>query len=349
MVMPIVTINYNGSKDTIELIDSLHRCGEYFDLIIVDNGSEKRGEIETIVSHIVNRYGFEVENKTFETTYTECIYQAVIDSQKVITIIKGKDNYGFSKGTNIGLSYALEKYPDAEYVTILNNDTIVTPNFLNIVISGMKKNDLGAAMGTILYYGYDKPYIWSIGGNINYIKAQGIHIDKGKEYSNTQAECVLRKFISGCFTVFKREALLEIGLLDEDYFFAGEEYQYSVDLSKIYKLGWIPQSVIYHKSKMEEGNGSSHRIKDLCWQYNAYMVKIVFINKNKDLVFRSIWHIIFKIYLNFVIKRKYYKDVEYGIKKFTYMKNWIYKNINKCEFLREDFEEFQLGLKALDA
>lgn len=345
MLMPIVTINYNGSKDTNELIDSLNNCNELFDLIIIDNNSNKLNEIENILTHIRNRYGVEAKKVLYQTERTDYLYLVNLSSEKIITVIKGKENYGFSKGTNIGLKYALSKYPLTDYLTILNNDTIVTPNFLKIVKDNMNKYDLGAAMGTILYYGYDKPYIWSIGGRIDYIKGQGIHLKKREEFREKSVEYVPRKFISGCFTVFRKEALVNINLLDEDYFFAGEEYQYSVDLSKKYKLGWIPQSVIYHKSKLDEGNGSSHNIKDLCWQYNAYMVKIVFVNKNKGMFFRIAWHILFKIYLNYVLKRKYLKIPEYGKSGFDYIKSWLYKNINKREFLQKDFEDFQAGVR----
>lgn len=347
MTNPIAVINYNGSNDTIAMIDSLVKSGEMFDAIIVDNKSPKGNEIGTILKHLTNKYDVNIEKLEYSTDRIEGGYVAKIEDEKLVTLIQGCDNYGFAIGTNIGLQYALNKYISAQYLTILNNDTEVTPGFLTKVIDGIEKNNLAAAMGTILYYGYDKPYIWSIGGPVDYIKAQGIHVEKESVFDSNLItdDCIERNFISGCFTVFKRAPLIEIGLLDEDYFFAGEEYQYSVDLTKKYKIGWIPSSVIYHKSIMGVGNGSSHKISDLKWQYNAYMVKIVFINKNKNKLFRNAWHLLFWIYVNIKLRKKYLSIPEYGEKYFKLLQHELFRNINKTQFVRKDFDDF---IKLLD-
>lgn len=342
MINPIAVINYNGSSDTIAMIDSLVESGEVFDVVIVDNQSPKEGELDRICDYVEKKYSVKAEHLEYETERTHNGYKITISDGKIVTLIQGLDNYGFAIGTNIGLQYAIDAYPDAEYLTILNNDTEVTNGFLTRIINAIKKNNLAAAMGTILYYGYDKPYIWSIGGPVDYIKAQGVHVGKDTTFNvdEVKDEFVERQFISGCFTVFKREPLIEIGLLDEDYFFAGEEYQYSVDLTKKYKIGWIPGSIIYHKSVMGVGNGSSHKISDLKWQYNAYMVKVVFINKNKGLLFRTMWHCIFKLYISTKLKKKYRSIPEYGEKCYSILKKAVFKNIQSKKFDKADFNDF---------
>lgn len=342
MVNPIAVINFNGSKDTIALIDSIYNSGEAFDLIIVDNQSPNKDELQIILRHIENNYNITASKLDYNNTRTNCGYVLKIDDNRIFTLLQGNDNYGFAIGTNIGLEYALQTYPEAKYLTILNNDTEVTERFISNVILGIEKYNLAAAMGTILYYGYDKPYIWSIGGPVDYLKGQGVHVNKDTviDPSLISTDYVERKFISGCFTVFKREPLIEIGLLDEDYFFAGEEYQYSVDLTKKYKIGWIPSSVIYHKSVMGIGNGSSHKISDLKWQYNAYMVKVVFINKNKNWIYRKLWHISLRIYFATKLKKKYMSIPEYGEKAYRILKEEIFRNINSKRFIKDDFLAF---------
>lgn len=347
MVNPIAVINYNGSSDTIAMIDSLVASGELFDAVIVDNQSPKADELVVIRDYVVDKYGVKAEHLEYETDRTHNGYKITISDGKIVTLIQGLDNYGFAIGTNIGLQYAIEAYPDAEYLTILNNDTEVTSGFLTKIINRIEKNNLAAATGTILYYGYDKPYIWSVGGPVDYMKAQGVHVGKDTVFDADEVkdEFVERQFISGCFTVFKREPLIEIGLLDEDYFFAGEEYQYSVDLTKKYKIGWIPDSVIYHKSVMGVGNGSSHKISDLKWQYNAYMVKIVFINKNKGFLFRTMWHSVFKAYIITKLKKKYLSIPEYGEKCYKLLKNELFRHINAKRFVKKDFLDFSALLE----
>ena len=339
MRIPISVLNYNGSKDTIELIKTLVKSGECFDCIIVDNNSPKVDDLDKIAAFIENEYKTEMLPEGFVSdAISSCVACPVGDNR--FTLIRAKENYGFAKGTNIGIKYGFYKYPDTEYMVILNNDTIVNEGFISKVIAQIKKHDLAAGMGTILYYGYDKPYIWSIGGTISFVSAMGVHLHKGEVYSECNEEVVKRQFISGCFTVFKADVLKEIGLIDEDYFFGGEEYQYSVDISKKYSLGWIPSSLIYHKSKIEEGNGSSHRIEDLCWQYNSYMNKIIFTNKNKGCIYRFFWHIMFYGYINTRIRKKYLRTKEYGRQGFKKLETWLFRNINSKRFARADIEAF---------
>lgn len=350
MIIPIAVINYNGSKDTIAMIVSLVESGESFDVIIVDNKSPKEFELKNIAKEISEKYNKTIQKIYYKSEYTNGGSCISISETQIVTLLQGNDNYGFAIGTNIGLRYALERYPQAIYLAILNNDTIVTPNFLTRVVEGIKENDLAAAMGTILYYGYEKPYIWSIGGPIDYIKGQGIHLYKDSEYhpENFCNVFYKRDFISGCYTVFRRDRLLEINLLDEDYFFAGEEYQYSVDLTKKYTIGWIPKSVIYHKSVKGIGNGSSHTIKDLKWQYNAYMVKIVFMNKNKDNPYLWFWHLLFKCYIALTVKRRY-KRMQYSEAAFRMLKDELFKNINRKSFTLRDFMLFATKIEKLAA
>lgn len=342
MTNPIATINYNGSEDTIALVHSLKKSGESFDLIIVDNQSSRKNEVEKIVSEISKHYGISPSNLSYSNDRADGGYLLNLAADQIVSVIRGRENFGFAKGTNIGLQYAIETYPKAKYLTILNNDTEVTSGFLTKAIDGIKKNNLAAAMGTILYYGYAKPYIWSIGGTIDYIKAQGVHLGKDNEFVSITVKegYVKRQFISGCFTVFRYEPLVEIGLLDEDYFFAGEEYQYSVDLTRKYEIGWIPESIIYHKSIKGIGNGSSHKISDLKWQYNAYMVKIIFINKNRGRLYRFIWHQLLRIYILTKLKKKYLSITEYGEKYYQLLRDELFKNLKKNRFVKTDFEDF---------
>jgi GT2 family glycosyltransferase len=342
MIIPIAAINFNGSKDTTELIDSLMKSEEEFDFIVVDNDSPRKDELEIIGNYICEKYSVKKEVLSYRTERISSCEKYVAADNKIFTLIQAKDNYGFSIGTNIGLQYAIDTYPKAKFLTILNNDTIVTPNFMTTIIKKMISYKLGAAMGTILFYGYDKPYIWSIGGPIDFYKGQGIHLHKEEVFKNPEEEYIQRQFISGCFTIFRRQVLDEIGLLDEDYFFSGEEYQYSYDIWHKFKhkIAWIPDSIIYHKSEMGVGNGSSHNIKTLPWQYNAYITKLVFVNKNKGPVFRSLWHIALLSHLDFVIKPKYVKIPQYGIEGFNIMRKWIVKNLNCTRYLKKDFDEF---------
>ncbi|MBR4769257.1 MAG: glycosyltransferase [Lachnospiraceae bacterium] len=346
MRYPVATINYNGSKDTVQLIRSLSESGESFDLIIVDNRSPKTGEVGVISDYVCDAFHVQPAGISYEAdrVLTGCRFE--LNDRQRVTVIEADSNYGFSGGTNIGLRYAIETYPEAEFLTILNNDTEVTPGFLSEVTDKMDKYDLAAAMGTILYFDAPEPTIWSIGGPISFWKGQGIHERKDTVFvpGSVQDEVVFRRFISGCFTVFRRDPLISIGLLDEDYFFAGEEYQYSYELSRKNRIGWVPKSVIYHKSVLGVGNGSSHDISEMKWKYNAYMVKIVFVNKNRSALFRFLWHIVFRLYVSLKLKKRFIRD-GYQPGQFDYLKRSLFSHIHETRFSKEDFDSFAAGLK----
>ena len=340
-MIPIVTINYNGCKDTIELLDSLIESGESYNLILVDNCSPNKDDTELLLKILSQRFQQRIISDYFDEKVS-CIIQYRINNSSMITFMQSINNFGFSGGTNIGLRYAMTNQKNEKYCCILNNDTIVTPGFITKIVNQMNIKGFAAAMGTILFYGYEQKYVWSTGGYFNWLKGECSHIQKNSIFVKDDRPYVERQFVSGCFTIFKSDKLSEIGLLDEDYFFAGEEYQYSVDLvKKGYKLAWIPESIIYHKSILEQGNGSSHKIADLCWQYNAYMVKIVFINKNKGTAFRLFWHQLFKAHINKTVRKKLISNNICSKEQFRLFKNALFMNIKKKSFTQNDFISFK--------
>jgi hypothetical protein len=348
-MIPIVTINHKGSKDTNELIQSIFESHESVHLIIINTFNIIQNEdLNNIITFARDRFGKDFYDVAVDSNFIDkckSVYESKLTDSFKITLINIKGNYGFSRSTNIGLKYA--DLDDPIYSVILNNDTIVTENFLTEIIDQMKANDkLQAAMGTILYHGYTDNIIWSIGGYINKIKATGIHVKKNRKFEIVNSNLVERKFISGCFTVFKHSSLKKIGYLDERYFFGTEEFQYSVDLSRFGKLGWVPKSIIFHKSKLELGNGSSHDIIDYKWQYNSYINKVVFANKNYKIYMRITWRIIFLLYLYIFLPIKNNRQYDGSLKNnaklhINNLRRELRRNISSTSFYMEDFNEIE--------
>ncbi len=48
-------------------------------------------------------------------------------------LIKNRDNYGFAGGNNVGIKFALSVL-NPSYVLLLNNDTVVDPDFLSELV-----------------------------------------------------------------------------------------------------------------------------------------------------------------------------------------------------------------------
>ena len=90
----VVTLNYNGFDWLKDCLDSIINLNyQNFNILLVDNGS------------IDNSVPFVKEN-----------YSG-------IEILENKFNLGYSEGFNKGINYAIKN--NAEYVLIMNNDTII--------------------------------------------------------------------------------------------------------------------------------------------------------------------------------------------------------------------------------
>jgi len=100
----IITINYNGLKDTVEMIESLAIHETYLhEIIIIDNASTDP-----------------LEHKLLQSKFPD------------IQVIRSEKNIGFAGGNNLGISQA-----KGEYLLFLNNDTIITCPILENLVNAL--------------------------------------------------------------------------------------------------------------------------------------------------------------------------------------------------------------------
>jgi GT2 family glycosyltransferase len=168
-----------------------------------------------------------------------------------IHLIRNDKNYGYAEGANIGMRYALNNFvPD--YILLLNNDSVVAPDFLGQMIKVAESDASIGIVGTKVYY-YDFPNrIQSAGARINMRTGQasliGIkQIDTGQ--SDTQQEA---DYVSGCCLLVKKELIQKAGLFDESYFCYWEETDYCARAREAgYKVIYAPHAKIWHKKPVK--------------------------------------------------------------------------------------------------
>ncbi|WP_338432723.1 glycosyltransferase family 2 protein [Clostridium tyrobutyricum] len=245
MLVYIILINYNGYKDTIECVNSLKQISyKNCKIIIVDNASS-----DNSISML---------------------------KKQGITVIESKRNLGFAGGNNLGIKYALAH--GADYIMLLNNDTIVGEYFLdNMLESFNKDNKIGLVGCKIMYYD-EKNIIWYGGGYIDWFKFLGVH------YSMRQVDvgqCDTEKeidFMTGCCMLIKRQVFEKIGLLSEDYFMYFEDVDFCVKVRNGgYKIWYNPKGVIYHKVGLSSGGEESPFSIEWCTRN-----RILFMNRYKN-------------------------------------------------------------------
>lgn len=222
----IIIINYNNYEDTIECIESLEKISyENFKILIVDNNSSN--DSVNKIKDLFNKY---------ET-------------------IQLKNNLGFAGGNNVGIKKAIEY--DADFILLLNNDTIVEANFLNEMINSFYNNAKNVGIvGPKIYSYYDKQ-ISEAEGNINFFKFTTNNNSYNKNDNKCQPEQEVN-FISGCCMLIKKEVFDKVGLLPEEYFMYYEDTDFCTKaLEREFKILYNPEAVIYHKESSSTGGKDS--------------------------------------------------------------------------------------------
>lgn len=213
----IITLNWNGFKDTSELLESLSKITyTNYKITVVDNNSSP-GEVEKI-----------------ESAYGDKLH-----------VIRCKENLGFSGGNNVGIKYSLEEKVD--YILLLNNDTTVQPDFLEILVDKFEtENQAGIVAPRINYYD-DPKKIWTEGGIISRLRGSGFaYSDKLEAEVDTTDKSV--NFVSGCCMLVKPEVFIKVSLFDENYFLYTEDTDLCLRTIKAgYKIFVVPKSKIFHK------------------------------------------------------------------------------------------------------
>ena len=223
----IILVNYNGYEDTIECVKSLKSVSySNYKIVIVDNASTNNS-----LTYL-------------KSSLKECI------------IIESKENLGFAGGNNLGIDYALNN--GSEYVMLLNNDTLVESNFLELMLRKFKENtDIGLVGCKIMYYP-KKDVIWYGGGYIDWFKFIAVH-HGAKQVDNGQ--CDKEKeidFMTGCCMLIKSEIFEKTGNLSDDYFMYFEDADFCMKVKDTgYKIWYNPKAVIYHKVGLSSGGEES--------------------------------------------------------------------------------------------
>jgi len=308
----VIILNWNGWEDTIECLESLYQITYLdYDVIIVDNGSEN-DSINKIKEYAKGKikikskfFKYNPNNKPIKIIeYTRKEAEgggkekeiANLSSNKKLIIIKNEKNYGFAKGNNVGIKYAL-KTLHADCILLLNNDTVVDKEFLNHCIKSIEKDKVGIVTAKIYYYG--KPQrIWAAGGKINMLlgSCRGIwhnKVDAGTLNGEEEVE-----YAPGTLMLIRRSLFDRIDFLPSCYFGAGEELEFAIKAKRNrYKVICNRNSIIFHKV----GMSSNQSLKYL---YNSYMTRFLFLERNLPRIFFIIWFPFYKTLIKHRIRTR---------------------------------------------
>lgn len=214
----VVIVNWNNFADTAECLESLKKATySNLEVVVVDNGSQGDD-----VSRLRERFG------------------------DYVRLIANDKNLGFAQGCNIGIEAALAG--GADYVALLNNDTVVAPDFLDGLVAVTETDRrIGIAGGKIYCYEFPS-LIWFAGGVIDYWTARTPIRGSGQVDRGQFDEIAEVDWICGCFMLISRDLLQTVGLLDKRFFFGWEDVDFCVrSARKGFKIVFVPDCRIWHK------------------------------------------------------------------------------------------------------
>ncbi len=163
-------------------------------------------------------------------------------------MIKNRNNYGFAGGNNVGIKFALSVL-SPDYVLLLNNDTIVHPEFLGELVKVAQSDESIGIVGPKIYY-YDyygkNDIIWFSGGSIHrwsmwVYSSNKTGIQDFKE--DPLPEDV--EWVSGAALMMNTKHFKR---LNPNYFFGNEDVELGMDAQrKGLRVVYVPKSKVWHK------------------------------------------------------------------------------------------------------
>jgi len=170
-------------------------------------------------------------------------------------IIKNKINTGFAAANN--QAYELAKNLAVDYLVLLNDDTIVTPDWLKELLETAESApDIGAVQAKLMLYP-EKELINSYGNALTFLSFAYCNQYRQPDKPNQPAFAV--PYPSGAAVALKMPALERTGLFDDKFFMYHEDVDLGWRLRLAgYQILLQPQAVVYHKYSFTKADYKYH-------------------------------------------------------------------------------------------
>jgi len=256
-LVSIITVNFNQSYVTEDLLNSIRSTNNYLpvEIIVVDNGSR----INPVPDWV--------------TAYPDVLF------------IRSEQNLGFAGGNNLGINKA-----KGDYLFLVNNDTEFTAGLINELVSTIEKNkNVGLVSPKIKYFEQPDTIQYVGFTNMNYFTGRNNCIGQF-EKDNGQYDMMTGPtgYIHGAAMMVKRECIEKAGLMAENFFLYYEEYDWCDRIKKAgYQVWVVTEAVIFHKESISVGKVSALK------EYFMNRNRILFIRRNANIFSRLIFNMYF--------------------------------------------------------
>jgi len=256
----IITVNFNQPQVTVDFLKSVKQntSTTEVEVILVDNGSRENHEA------------------VFKAIYPDLIY------------LRSEVNLGFAGGNNLGIGVA-----KGDYLLLLNNDTEISDNLVDTLISEFENNDeIGILSPLILYF--DNPELIQYAGftKMNYLTCRNkglgnMDVDRGQFDLKSEET----GYCHGAAMMCRHADLKTVGVMAEEFFLYYEELDWCEKFRKAGKKIWFTgKTKVFHKESVSVGKESN--IKTYFMTRN----RMLFIRRNTGIIntfFFSVYYLLF--------------------------------------------------------
>jgi GT2 family glycosyltransferase len=242
-LVSIVTVNYNQSAATCDMLESLYASGyPNLEVLVVDNASPSDNP------------------KVMKEKFPQII------------LIQSNQNLGFAGGNNLAIRQA-----KGDFIYLLNNDTIIPENHILLLVQALiSDHTTGVVCPKIK--SYDDPNLILFAGctPLSSITVRNKMIGFAE---NDHGQYNVRKqsaYAHGAAMMLKREVIKTVGLMNEQYFLYYEEIDWSTRIRKAgYSIDYIPDTYVLHHESLSTGKDSPLK----SYYLNRNRVLFILLNK----------------------------------------------------------------------
>jgi GT2 family glycosyltransferase len=269
-IIPLVILNWNGEDDTVECLKSIRRSiPAGFVPVLVDNGSKPESveRLKRECSLIFGRILFLRGSGLSALDSTPQAEFPKYRGEDSLVFIENGENLGFAKGSNVGIRFA--ELAGAEWVMLLNNDTVVAPEAFPALRRFLKTHPSFAAVTAQIRYFSPNTRIQNCGGDLTYFGSRKYKFANMDASVLPESDFSIVTFVTGCALLFKYEV---VGALTEDFFFGEEDYEFSLRMRKLgLRMACAHGAVVYHRVGATIGRNST-RLGAILLQYVSRLI-----------------------------------------------------------------------------
>lgn len=224
-------------------------------------------------------------------------------------ILRSNINLGFAGGNNWGMRQA-----KGDFIFIVNNDTEVTPNLLQLLLEPFYSDPSVGATSPKIKFFFQPGVIQYAGFNpMNPFTGRTSTIGEMQPDNGQYDQPGVTFGAHGCAMMVKREVIEKVGMFPEKFFLYYEEWDWSARMRKAgYKIWYAANAGIYHKESVSVGKNNP--------------LKVFYHTRNRILYMRRNTHwyqqlVFFSFFVFFVMPRHVIDYLRKG--EFAQMKHFL--------------------------